>query len=75
MRRPAACRRCRIATSFNLKFDRVDKVVKKKKNGKKKKTFNSIVFGKCPSTGAFNFAVLFDYSDHVSDTQEITQSC
>ena len=62
-------------TSFNLKFDRVDKVVKKKKNGKKKKTFNSIVFGKCPSTGAFNFAVLFDYSDHPSDTQEITQSC
>jgi hypothetical protein len=62
-------------TSFNLLFDRVDKVVKKKKNGKKKKTFNSIVFGKCPSSGIFNFAVSWDYSDHPSETREITQSC
>jgi hypothetical protein len=62
-------------TSFNLKFDRVEKKVKKKKNGKKKKTFNSIVFGKCPSTGVFNFAVSWDYSDHPSETREITQSC
>jgi hypothetical protein len=62
-------------TQFNLKFDRVEKKVKKKKNGKKKKTFNSIVFGKCPASGTYNFAVGWDYSDHPSELREITQSC
>jgi hypothetical protein len=62
-------------TQFNLKFDRVEKIVKKKKNGKKKKKFNSIVFGKCPSTGTYNFAVTWDYSDHETETREISHPC
>jgi hypothetical protein len=61
-------------TEFNLKFDRVEKKVIKKK-GKKKKKFFSIVFGKCPASGAFNFAVTWDYSDHETETREITQPC
>ena len=61
-------------TSFNLKFDRVEKKVVKK-HGKKKKKFFSIVFGKCPASGVFNFAVSWDYSDHPSETRDITQSC
>jgi hypothetical protein len=61
-------------TSFNLKFDRVEKKVKKK-HGKKKKKFFSIVFGECPASGVFNFAVSWDYTDHASETREITQSC
>lgn len=62
-------------TAFNLKFDRVEKKVKKKKNGKKKKTFNSIVFGKCPTSGQFDFQVTWDHSDHPSESRQITQPC
>ena len=61
-------------TQFNLKFDRVQKKVIKK-NGKKKKKFFSIVFGKCPAGGAYNFAVTWDYTDHETETREITKPC
>lgn len=61
-------------TEFNLKFDRVEKKVKKKK-GKKKKKFFSIVFGKCPPGGTYNFAVTWDYSDHETETREISKPC
>jgi hypothetical protein len=61
-------------TEFNLKFDRVEKKVVRK-NGKKKKKFFSIVFGKCPASGAYNFAVTWDYSDHETETREITKPC
>jgi len=61
-------------TQFNLKFDRVAKKVKKK-HGKKKKKFFSIVYGKCPASGAFDFAVTWDYSDHPSETREISHPC
>jgi hypothetical protein len=62
-------------TEFNLKFDRVEKKVKKKKGKKKKKKFFSIVFGECPPGGAYNFAVTWDYSDHETETREITKPC
>ncbi|HYU60988.1 MAG TPA: hypothetical protein VEK39_09520 [Solirubrobacterales bacterium] len=61
-------------TVFNLKFDRVEKKVVKK-HGKKKKKFYSIVFGKCPSSGQYNFQVTWEYSDHETESRQITQAC
>jgi hypothetical protein len=67
-------------TQFNLLFDRIEKKKKKTAGGavaskKKKKKINSIVFGKCPSSGSFNFQVTWDYTDHETESRQITKPC
>jgi hypothetical protein len=68
-------------TEFNLLFNRIEKKKKKKSAGgavaskKKKKKINSIVFGKCPSGGSFNFQVTWNYTDHETESRQVTKSC
>jgi len=61
-------------TEFHLKFDRVEKKVKKK-HGKKKKKIYSIITGKCPEDGQYQNQVTFTYSDHEPETAVSNQPC
>jgi hypothetical protein len=61
--------------SFNLLFDRSEKVVKKKKNGKKKKKFFSVVSGTCPSDGSYDNQVEYAYDDAPPETVQYRDAC
>ena len=61
-------------SEFNLLFDRVEVIKKKKKNGKKKKITQSVVKGKCPG-GSYVSEVTFTYDDAPSETNQYSDPC